>query len=264
MTGINDRHNFHDSNYYLFQKGITARLAQIEATLIKFRLYKLMRYVNAEVPAHNRGNGCVKKDNAVNVSEQMRLDVIEADKRYLEYIAAGKEYHAQIKIHEAIEEFKKAILADPNRVEAHYELAYVYLHRTGQLEKAIEEFEKVLAIDPANVNAMRELGDAFLRSGDKDSLMVVMKKLKEAYSGSDDRESLFRIMKYGIHEIHGNRMLIKLLKYNINIMKKIADNANVRLIIMNYPTAIFSEHYDDTIRMYAFKRGLTIRPNSQG
>jgi len=69
----------------------------------------------------------------------------------------GKRYLADGKYNEAILSFRAAISANPQFVDAHYELALVYA-RLGQFFDASQELAKVLLIDANH-------GEAQIRPG---------------------------------------------------------------------------------------------------
>jgi tetratricopeptide (TPR) repeat protein len=58
---------------------------------------------------------------------------------------------------EAVEEFRKAIAAQPDSVPAHFNLGAA-LTQTGDLRGAVEQFEETLRLDPNHINAHYNLG----------------------------------------------------------------------------------------------------------
>ena len=65
----------------------------------------------------------------------------------------------------AVDEFKKAIQADPESSEAYQHLGDAF-YKLGQNEKAVEAYEKVKKRDPYNVDVLENLGVIFANRGD--------------------------------------------------------------------------------------------------
>lgn len=68
------------------------------------------------------------------------------------YLARGKLAVESRRYAEAIEEFRKALAANPESVTAHVNLGSVFV-QTGTLKEAAEHFETALRLDPKNINA---------------------------------------------------------------------------------------------------------------
>jgi tetratricopeptide (TPR) repeat protein len=68
------------------------------------------------------------------------------------YLARGKLAVESRRYAEAIEEFRKALAANPESVTAHVNLGSA-LVQTGNLKEAAEHFEAALRLDPKNINA---------------------------------------------------------------------------------------------------------------
>jgi len=61
------------------------------------------------------------------------------------FFARGNDYLQSGKVKEAVAAYEKAVKADPNYPDAHYNLALAY-QKNGQSEKSVEEFRKYKAL----------------------------------------------------------------------------------------------------------------------
>jgi len=109
-----------------------------------------------------------KKDDVAGENKGLRITVIrveinrdDADKHYHE----GLRLHNSGKCEEAIKEFDKALVIDPNFKEAHYYKG-VCLYYLRRYEETIKEFDRALAIDPNDSWAHYYKGEALCYLGD--------------------------------------------------------------------------------------------------
>ena len=68
------------------------------------------------------------------------------------YLAAASKLHGQKKYAEAVEQYKKAIAADPTQKDAHYYMAHAY-YSDGKYEDALMACENTLNLDPNHAKA---------------------------------------------------------------------------------------------------------------
>ena len=73
------------------------------------------------------------------------------------YLNLGRAYRDEGMIDEAISEFKKVLIINPNHKKAHNNLGDTY-YKKGRLDKAISEFKKALIIDPNLAETHSNLG----------------------------------------------------------------------------------------------------------
>ncbi|MGB8320188.1 MAG: tetratricopeptide repeat protein, partial [Ignavibacteriaceae bacterium] len=76
----------------------------------------------------------------------------------------GKAFHLRDRIHEAKEEFEKAIKLDPGFASPVNGLAYIYALQ-GFYEKAIETLQKYASLSPGDANSYDSMGEIYLRMG---------------------------------------------------------------------------------------------------
>ena len=89
-------------------------------------------------------------------------------------VESGKIYLAEKKYSEAVIEFRKALKANPQFVEAHFQMGRL-LVSVGQFGEAAESFQKVVAINPSNLDAQFNLGN----------LLLLQRKFEEARAKAD-------------------------------------------------------------------------------
>ena len=81
------------------------------------------------------------------------------------FLESGLWFYKQGLYSKAIEEYRKAIMVDPNFVEAQQCIGDTFF-RLGQLDEAKDAYEKVRKMDPNNVNVLENLGVIFANRGD--------------------------------------------------------------------------------------------------
>jgi tetratricopeptide (TPR) repeat protein len=82
-----------------------------------------------------------------------------------QFLESGNWYYRQGLFAKAVDEFKKALQADPESSEAYQHLGDS-LFKLGQSEKAIEAYENVKKRDPYNVDVLENLGVIFANRGE--------------------------------------------------------------------------------------------------
>lgn len=85
------------------------------------------------------------------------LEVHAAGKEALKFFAQGLRYQREGRYAEAIEEYEKAIVADPGNLEAYNNLGVLF-KETGRIDRAAESFQRALALDPKYEKALNNLG----------------------------------------------------------------------------------------------------------
>ncbi len=108
---------------------------------------------------------------AVATAVSLALTGCQSDEEKIAaYMAAGRQAAEAGDHAEATIEFRKALQADPNLAEAHYELANSYF-ATQKLREALWEYSEAVRLDPDNLEARLKLG----------SLALVGKDFEETY-----------------------------------------------------------------------------------
>ena len=95
----------------------------------------------------------------------------------------GLIYEEQLKVKDAIEEFKSAIKDDPNYPEALNSLGYMYAEAGTNLDEAKKLIEKALLLDADNAAYVDSLGWVYFKKGDYDQ---ALKYLEHAASLLDN------------------------------------------------------------------------------
>lgn len=92
---------------------------------------------------------------------QATLNQESENKEAMKYFLKAEEYFGQGKYEQAIEEYKKAINADPE-----FSTAYLYLgdtyYKLNKYDDAIQQYSEAIKKDPKNKRPYHYLGDAYL------------------------------------------------------------------------------------------------------
>ncbi|OBU37438.1 tetratricopeptide repeat protein [Photobacterium phosphoreum] len=91
------------------------------------------------------------------------------------YPNLGLAYSQKGEPDKAIEQYKKVLAVDPNRVNTLYYLGTTYAYK-GELDEAIEQYNKALAVDPTDVHTLSNLGTAYAHKGELDDAIEQYKK----------------------------------------------------------------------------------------
>ncbi|MBI4562922.1 MAG: tetratricopeptide repeat protein [Candidatus Rokubacteria bacterium] len=85
------------------------------------------------------------------------LEVHASGKEGARWFAEGLRHQREGRYAPAIEEYEKAVTADPGNLEAYNNLG-VLLKETGRVDLAVEAFQRALALDPKYEKALNNLG----------------------------------------------------------------------------------------------------------
>ena len=156
---------------------------------------------------------------------------IAIDSNALKHYKRGNTLHRSGKLHQAVEEYKKAISIDPNYADAHYNLGMVYHHQGGQKNKihrkniekdfptqtyikkwkfgreelklAIKEFKEVIRLQPNAADAHFKLGLVYDNHGDyADAISEYQKTISMDPRGLDglDARANLALIYYFVQE----------------------------------------------------------------
>jgi len=101
------------------------------------------------------------------------------------YFNKGFEYGQKDRYQEAIEEYKKAILMDPNHSSARFNLGLAY-YKIGKYKKAIPEYEKLIEHEPLNSDAYFNLALVYYTMNRYDEAIRKYKKSIECNPNKAD------------------------------------------------------------------------------
>jgi tetratricopeptide (TPR) repeat protein len=102
------------------------------------------------------GGGC--GENATRIHQKARKAMMAGDQADAERL------------------FNKVLALDPDNLEAHFYLGWIYKIQ-GRMDKAITEFRKAIAIQPNHGGAYNHLGDLYLAAGKHDDALEAYKKV---------------------------------------------------------------------------------------
>lgn len=92
--------------------------------------------------------------------------------------AAGRRAVERKNWPEAVERFRKAVVAEPDNADAHNMLGYA-LRWSGQMDQALASYERALQLDPRHRGALQYSGIAYIRAGRTDRAEANLAKLKD-------------------------------------------------------------------------------------
>lgn len=95
-----------------------------------------------------------------------------------QHIAAGTKLHAEKKFHEAINQYAKAIKADPSQKTAHYNMG-LSLYELKQYSQTVSACKQAIKLDPASANAHYMLVLAYAKQGKWNDAEQAAKALKQ-------------------------------------------------------------------------------------
>ncbi|HRZ86817.1 MAG TPA: tetratricopeptide repeat protein [bacterium] len=133
--------NFADAHYNLGE--FYARTDQKELAIAHYRKY--LELSPAATDRQNIGDRIMKLEG--------KEDTL--------YYTRGHDLVKDKKFGDAIDQFKKAVKANPNNAAARNSLALCY-QETGKLDEALEEFKEVLRIDPGFAQVHYNLGNVYV------------------------------------------------------------------------------------------------------
>ena len=84
------------------------------------------------------------------------------------FVRAGNEFFKAGEADNAIVEYKEALKLNPNNVEAHLKMGFLFYNVKGKFEDGMTHLTKALQLDPGNPCVHHDLGMAFLHQGQLD------------------------------------------------------------------------------------------------
>jgi tetratricopeptide (TPR) repeat protein len=95
------------------------------------------------------------------------------------YLAGGDKYFKQGRYNEALIEYRNAIQVNPRLVQAHYQLAQVYL-RLRSAAAAYKELRETVTLDPRDARAQLQLAALFIAGNKYDEAAGAAAKALQA------------------------------------------------------------------------------------
>ncbi|TMA35342.1 MAG: tetratricopeptide repeat protein [Deltaproteobacteria bacterium] len=112
-----------------------------------------------------------------------------------DHLGRGKQYQDEKKFAEAIIEYKNVLQIDPNRADAHYELAKSYL-QLGQAKEGFWELRETVRLDPKNHEAAVQFGQISIYAGEVEEAL----KRADAVIAEDPKNEKAWLVKGQAHE----------------------------------------------------------------
>lgn len=255
MIGINNKDCIQGSNYFLFNSGFKTQIYKLDSVLSYMRSYKLLKMCLGKLREKiQHWEKITKKTFLVDNPELLNLKESKVHDWPITqggvyngdiepYLKLGREYLNNIKVHLAIEEFKKAATLNPYDERSYTELAHTYIRYTHQYELAIELSKKALRINPKNTAAYESLWKAYYGLGENELATKALRKY--LYLKQDDDSNLSEFLLTGLPSIDDEKIFERLLRYDLENIVKLAKSRGLKLILQNYPARgrSFNENY---------------------
>lgn len=103
------------------------------------------------------------------------VEVHASGKDAVRFFTEGLRYQREGRYAQAIEEYEKAISADPGNLEAYNNLGVLF-KETGRLDQAVEAFQRALALDPKYEKALNNLGVVRYLKGQYEEAISLFKR----------------------------------------------------------------------------------------
>jgi len=113
---------------------------------------------------NNRGNFFKDAGKYTQAIEEYQKAILADPKRSISYYNIGMVYNDLGKTQSAISQFNKIIELDPRDAKGYYGLGLVY-QRIGKVDKAISEYKKAVELDPERDFIYVNLGSAYISKG---------------------------------------------------------------------------------------------------
>jgi tetratricopeptide (TPR) repeat protein len=144
-----------------------------------------------------------------------------------DHLKRGTDYQNDKKYAEAVIEFKNVLQIDPNRADAHYELAKVFL-QLGQAKEAFWELRETVRLDPKNHDAAVQFAQISIYAGELEEAL----KRTDAVIAEDPNNEKAWLVKGEAHEA------LKQPAEALNAFKKAAEvgpqSEAAQLVLGNY------------------------------
>ncbi len=102
------------------------------------------------------------------------------------FVRAGNEFFKAGDTNNAIHEYQEALKLNPNNVEAHLKLGFLFYNVTQQHEKGMAHYRKALELDPSDPRVHHDLGMALFHQGQFDqAVQHLSEALKRLPNGLD-------------------------------------------------------------------------------
>ncbi|TFH42258.1 MAG: tetratricopeptide repeat protein, partial [ANME-2 cluster archaeon] len=149
--------------------------------------------------AEKTRKGLNEKAEEIQAARQKVADVTTTNLEAYEHYFQGEQFINQLKIKEAIEEFKKAVAIDSTFAQAYYRLAYAESWERGNevikkkhLDHALKHINRMPEKEQYLVRATNAIIDNNYKTG-----VAILKEMEQIYP--DDKEMIYNIGDWSFH-----------------------------------------------------------------
>lgn len=226
MVGCNNFWNLQDSSYFILYKDKAGYFEKMDNALSHLRVYKLIKigYLNYKNS---------KKNN---------LNIIHAkiSEESLKLSSLGTELFLKGRHDLAKETLQRAAALDKNNYEPHLWLAHIYNARSEFKEGQEELCKAIETIDEWDNNLVYNVICRIPIQKDSRAAKIELNKIKQyiktKYSGDNEkRKSLVKIIDARLDFLEDERILQRVLEYDLEEIIRLAKSRGVTLILQTYP-----------------------------
>lgn len=202
--------------------------------------------INFALPVSLVMKGLAKND-LVEPKEACRVDF---NKTASCYFYRGLAYGTRGQLEQAAESFKRAIAADPKRVEAYTNLGVSYANM-NKYSEAADMFTKALAFDPNNADVLAKLGAVYIQLEKYGESEEVLKRSLAINSDNTDAR-FYLAVGYGAKGMNEKAIMAckEIIRNDPQYTQAYLLLGSLQTQVKNYPEAIA-----------AFKKGLSQKPD---
>jgi tetratricopeptide (TPR) repeat protein len=160
-------------------------------------------------------------------------------------VDVGKALYWMRLFDQAIEQFKKTLLMEPDFPRTHRDLGQAYVHK-GMYEEAIEELQKAADLTNRNPYYLQWLGYAYGLAGKQDEAMAVLMELTKKIEQEYIQPLAFAVVNIGL----GNK------NHALEWLQKAYEERSPELILLNVAPHFDSLRSDPKFKALLKKMGL--------
>ncbi len=241
MSGCNDRWNLQNCTYFKLTR--ENLLTKIDIWLSNLRIYKLLKIslrnlrvlLGISTPWFNQGFVDAKEEIKPHAYVLKNPDAAE-------HFNQGNNYFYSGNYDSALTEFKLAEQLEPDNPSIHFGMAIIYLQILHQRELGIKHVLQMLRYGDSLL-----IGNVFMLlydPNDKDNprnydvISQMENIIKDKYQGQE-RVKALRYLKLLRLFANEKKEIERLLSYNLDRIMEIVRTHNIRVILMDYPYAVW-------------------------
>lgn len=226
MVGFNNFWNLEDSSYFILYKDNAGYFKKINNALSHLRIYKLIKIGYLSY-----------KNNKKNNLNRIHSEISEES---LKLSSLGTELFLKGRYDLAKETLQRAVVLDKNNYVPHMWLAHIYNARSEFKEGKEELWKAIETIDEWDNSLVYDVICRIPMQKDSRAAKIELNKIKEyiktKYSGDNEkRKSLVKIIDARLDFLEDERILQRVLEYDLEEITRLTKSQGITLILQTYP-----------------------------